>query len=430
MKELKAKILNKKAVISIVGLGYVGLPLAIEFLKKGFSVNGIDVDQKRIDLLRKCKSYILDLKDEDLKSVFRKSNFKVSCDYKSISGSDVIIICVPTPLRKTGEPDLSYVLEAAQKIKKTLKKSTLVILESTTYPGTTKEIILPLLSSSNFKVGRDFYLAFSPERIDPGNKKYHTVNIPKIIGGYTQSCLKLAVTLYGQILKEVVPVSSPGVAEMVKVLENSFRSVNIALANEVAIVCNRLGINVWEVIEAAKTKPFGFMPFYPGPGIGGHCIPTDPMYLVWKARLLGYEPKLIKTAQEINSYMPHYVVDKLLDMLNRNKKALKGANILILGVTYKADVNDLRESPALEIIQGLNKKGARVSFYDPYVKELKIEGKSITALSLNRKNINRMDVVLIVTDHSNVNYSLLRCAKLILDCRNTIHWKSKNLTKI
>lgn len=430
MLGLKKKILTKKACVSIVGLGYVGLPLAIEFVKKGFMVQGIDKDAIRVNSLRKGKSYILDIKDSDIKDALATHRFGITKDYRVINLSDVIIISVPTPLRKTGEPDLSYILEATEKVKKYFKRNTLLILESTTYPGTTEEIILPIFLRNGYRIGKDFYLAFSPERIDPGNKDYTTVNIPKVIGGVTEHCLELATTLYKQIVNEVVCVSAPRVAEMVKLLENSFRSVNIALANEMALICNKLGIDVWEVIQAAKTKPFGFMPFYPGPGIGGHCIPTDAMYLIWKARLSGYEPKLIKTAQDINSFMPHYVIDKLITELNLRGRSLKGSKILIVGVTYKPDVNDIRESPALEIIQELRNKQAKIYFYDPYVKELKFEHKSFYSLPLTRKNIKSMDCVLIVTNHNIIDYNLLTSAKLIIDTRHALKWKSKNLVKI
>ncbi|HDI46093.1 MAG TPA: nucleotide sugar dehydrogenase, partial [Candidatus Omnitrophica bacterium] len=397
MSDLKNKIKNKKATIAVIGLGYVGLPLAVEFARQGFKVLGVEIDYNRVANLKRGDSYILDVTTEDLKNVINSSRFIPTTDYSQIKKADAIIICVPTPLRKTGEPDLSFVLSASSEIKNYLSKGKIIILESTTYPGTTEEIILPLLQSKNFKVGKDFYLAFSPERVDPGNQQFKTRNIPKVIGGVTKKCTEMAGLLYSQIVEKVMLVSSPRVAEMVKLLENSFRSVNIALANETALICNKLGIDVWEVISVASTKPFGFMPFYPGPGIGGHCIPSDPMYLVWKARLSGYEPRLIKTAQEINSYMPHYVIDKLISALNFRKKTVKGAKVLVVGITYKPDVNDLRESPALEIMEELLNKGADIRYFDPYIPELKLGNRKFKSLRLNPAKIKNFDCVLIVT---------------------------------
>ncbi|MDP8234284.1 MAG: nucleotide sugar dehydrogenase [Candidatus Saelkia tenebricola] len=430
MLSLKDKILRKKAVISVVGLGYVGLPLAVEFLNKGFWVRGIELDKNRVSSLRREKSYILDLDDKTLGKAFKQGRFRVTTSYNAVCGSDVIIICVPTPLRKTGEPDITYILDSVKKIKKHLSKNMLIILESTTYPGTTEEVVLPILSKGELQVGRDFYLAFSPERIDPGNKKYQTANIPKVIGAVTADCLECASVLYKQIVNKVVTVSSPKTAEMAKLLENSFRSVNIALANEVAFICGKMGIDVWEVIKAAESKPFGYMPFYPGPGIGGHCIPTDPMYLIWKARLSGYEPKLIKTAHDINSFMPHHVVEKLIEELKKRKKVVRKSKVLIVGLSYKPDVNDIRESPALEIIKELTSKKVQVSFYDPYVKELQINGKKYISIFWKEKNIQEMDAVIIVTNHSNVDYGILKKALFIIDTRNALKGKIKNLVKL
>ncbi len=430
MSDLKNKIKNKKATIAVIGLGYVGLPLAVEFARQGFKVLGVEIDYNRVANLKRGDSYILDVTTEDLKNVINSSRFIPTTDYSQIKKADAIIICVPTPLRKTGEPDLSFVLSASSEIKNYLSKGKIIILESTTYPGTTEEIILPLLQSKNFKVGKDFYLAFSPERVDPGNQQFKTRNIPKVIGGVTKKCTEMAGLLYSQIVEKVMLVSSPRVAEMVKLLENSFRSVNIALANETALICNKLGIDVWEVISVASTKPFGFMPFYPGPGIGGHCIPSDPMYLVWKARLSGYEPRLIKTAQEINSYMPHYVIDKLISALNFRKKTVKGAKVLVVGITYKPDVNDLRESPALEIMEELLNKGADIRYFDPYIPELKLGNRKFKSLRLNPAKIKNFDCVLIVTNHKKIDYSMFKNCKLIIDTRNAIPWKSKNVEKI
>ena len=430
MSDLKNKIKNKKATIAVIGLGYVGLPLAVEFARQGFKVLGVEIDYNRVANLKRGDSYILDVTTEDLKNVINSSRFIPTTDYSQIKKADAIIICVPTPLRKTGEPDLSFVLSASSEIKNYLSKGKIIILESTTYPGTTEEIILPLLQSKNFKVGKDFYLAFSPERVDPGNQQFKTRNIPKVIGGVTKKCTEMAGLLYSQIVEKVMLVSSPRVAEMVKLLENSFRSVNIALANETALICNKLGIDVWEVISVASTKPFGFMPFYPGPGIGGHCIPSDPMYLVWKARLSGYEPRLIKTAQEINSYMLHYVIDKLISALNFRKKTVKGAKVLVVGITYKPDVNDLRESPALEIMEELLNKGADIRYFDPYIPELKLGNRKFKSLRLNPAKIKNFDCVLIVTNHKKIDYSIFKNCKLIIDTRNAIPWKSKNVEKI
>lgn len=430
MSDLENKIKNKKATIAVIGLGYVGLPLAVEFARQGFRVLGVEIDSDKVASIKKGNSYILDVDTEDLKNVVASSRLIPTGDYSQIKKADAIVICVPTPLRKTGEPDLSFVLSASSEIKNYLSKGKIIILESTTYPGTTEEIILPLLQSKNFKVGKDFYLAFSPERVDPGNRQFKTRDIPKVIGGVTKKCSEMAGLLYSQIVKRIILVSSPRVAEMVKLLENSFRSVNIALANETALICNKLGIDVWEVISAASTKPFGFIPFYPGPGIGGHCIPTDPMYLVWKARLSGYEPRLIKTAQEINSYMPHYVIDKLISVLNLRKKTVKGAKVLVVGITYKPDVNDLRESPALEIMEELLNKGAKLNYYDPYIPELKLGTRRFKSLKLNSAKIKDFDCVLIVTNHSGIDYSVFKNCKLIIDTRNAIRWKGKNVEKI
>ncbi len=430
MSDLKNKIKSKKATIAVIGLGYVGLPLAVEFARGGFKVLGVEIDSDKVASIKRGNSYILDVDTEDLKNVVASSRFIPTMDYSQIKKADAIIICVPTPLRKTGEPDLSFVLSASSEIKNYLSKGKIIILESTTYPGTTEEIILPLLQSKNLKVGKDFYLAFSPERVDPGNQQFKTRNIPKVIGGVTKKCAKMAGLLYSQIVEKVILVSSPRVAEMVKLLENSFRSVNIALANETALICNKLGIDVWEVISAASTKPFGFMPFFPGPGIGGHCIPSDPMYLVWKARLSGYEPRLIKTAQEINSYMPHYVIDKLISALNFREKTVKGAKVLVVGITYKPDVNDLRESPALEIMEELLNKGASLRYFDPYVPELKLGNRKFKSLRLNPAKIKDFDCVLIVTNHKKIDYSMFKDCRLIIDTRNAIPWKGKNVEKI
>jgi len=431
--KLKAKIENKKANIGIIGQGYVGLPLAVEFAKAGFKVTGFDTDEKKVSGINKGISYILDVPTKDVKELTASGKLKATTDVRLLNKMDAIIICVPTPLRKTKEPDISYILSASEAIANNIRKGQLIILESTTYPGTTEEIILPKLESDGSKVGKDFFLAFSPERVDPGNPKYKTKDITKIVGGVTPNCTELARLLYFQAIKEVVAVSSTRSAEMVKLLENTFRSVNIAMVNELALMCHKMNLDVWEIINAAKTKPFGFMPFYPGPGIGGHCIPLDPLYLSWKARQHGFEARFIELADEINSFMPHYVVDKITSILNSKKKSLKGSNILIIGVTYKKDINDVRESPALEIIDSLIKKDGRVYCHDPLVADFRIDGKKINTVKLTKENISISDLVVIITDHSDVDYKLIvDNAKLIFDTRNALkNFKNaKNIIKL
>ncbi len=369
-QELKGKIHDHSARLGVIGLGYVGLPLAVEMVKAGFQVTGIDIDRRKVESLNAGISYVLDVPSDTLLASVTEGKLRATQSLAIIRNLDTISICVPTPLRKTRDPDLSYVMAAVEAVRNHLRPGQLIILESTTYPGMTQEVVLPVLEKTGLRVGKDFFLAFSPERIDPGNQTYTTRNIPKVIGGVTPQCTELATLLYQQFVEQVVPVSSPGTAEMVKLLENTFRSVNIALANEMALVCQALGINVWEVIEAARTKPFGFMAFYPGPGLGGHCIPVDPHYLTWKARLNGLEPRLIEVAGQINSLMPSFAVTRVTDALNDRQKSLKGSKILALGVAYKRDVNDLRESPALEVLYKLHEKGALVSYADPHVARL------------------------------------------------------------
>jgi len=419
-QKLVSKINKNKAKVAIVGLGYVGLPLAIEFSKQSFFVFGIDIDQEKIKKLRQGRSYIQDIGHKILKKSLRKKIINFSSDYKNISKADIVIISVPTPLRKTREPDISYVVSASREIKNHFKKGQLIILESTTYPGTTEEILLPLFSEKGWKVGKDFFLAFSPERIDPANKDFNTSNITKIIGGVTKDCTYLAKSIYTKIVSEVIAVSNPKVAEMAKLLENTFRSVNIGLINEIALMCDKLEINIWEVIEAAKTKPFGFMPFYPGPGLGGHCLPIDPLYLTWKSRLHGFEPRLIEIASQVNSYMPRHIVKKVIELLNTKlKRSILNANILIIGVTYKKDVCDTRESPAIDIIRMLIRKQAKVSYYDPYVFRLSLIEKTLRTTKLTRNNVKNSDCVVIVTDHEKIDYKfILKNAKLIFDTRN------------
>lgn len=421
MGELLEKIKTKKAKIGIVGLGYVGLPLALEFVRSGYCVTGIDKNKKRVESLKKGTSYVIDVKSEDIAQFIEKGLFSVTDDTSILSTLDAMSICVPTPLTKTKDPDMSYIINVSQEVKNYLHKDQLFILESTTYPGTTEELVLPMLEEGGLTVGKDFYLAFSPERIDPGNKRYSVKNIPKVIGGVTQQCTELASNLYGHIVETIIPVSSPKVAEMVKLLENTFRNVNIALANEIAIMSERLGIDVWEVIDAAKTKPFGFMSFYPGPGLGGHCIPIDPLYLSWVAKKNGFELRFIALADQINSAMPEFVVEKITDALNDAEKSVKGSNIHIIGVAYKKDVDDLRESPALEIMNILRSKGAKITYTDPYIAEINYHELNAKSKPLSKELLSKTDCTVIVTDHSNFDYNLLVShSKLIVDTRNAL----------
>lgn len=421
LNELKKKISSKKAKIGIIGLGYVGLPLGVTFAKAGFKVHGIDIDKDRVEKVKKGESYILDVPQSELKSVTRNKSFDVTTDFSVIKELDAVIICVPTPLYKTREPDVSYIVSAVKNIKKHMKRGQIIVLESTTYPGTTEEVMLPVLEEGDWKEGKDFYLAFSPERVDPGNPKYDTKNTPKIIGGISKHSTEIAKMLYEQALETIVPVSSAKVAEMVKLLENTFRIVNIGLVNELLLMCDRLKIDAWEVIDAAKTKPYGFMPFYPGPGVGGHCIPVDPIYLSWKARMHGFEARFIDLASQVNSEMPHYVISKTMEGLNIHKKALNGSKILIVGVAYKKDVKDLRESPALEIIDMFIKKGADVSYYDPLFPYLKIEEINLHCAEFTKGTFKSADCVVIVTDHTKIDYGfIVENSKLIIDTRNIL----------
>jgi len=414
-------------------LGYVGLPLAITFTRKGFKVYGIDLDKDRVKMLKASRSYILDVPSADIKKTISQGSFVVTTDFRNVKKSDAIIICVPTPLYKTKEPDVSYIVSAVKNIRKHMRRGQIVVLESTTYPGTTDEVVLPVLESGGLKEGRDFYLAFSPERIDPGNAKYNTRNTPKIIGGISKNSTQIAKLLYEQAIDTIVPVSTAKVAEMVKLLENTFRIVNIGLVNELMLMCDRMDINIWEVIDAAKTKPYGFMPFYPGPGVGGHCIPVDPIYLSWKARMQGFEARFIDLASQVNSEMPHYVVGKVAEALNYRKKPIRCSKILLLGASYKKDVKDLRESPALEIIDLLIKKGALVSYYDPYLPYLKIGGINLKGVKFGRSAFRDSDCVVIVTDHSGVDYRfVVENSDLVVDTRNILKGiKSKqNIVRI
>ena len=428
---LRQKIISKESKVGIIGMGYVGLPLAIRFCEVGFQVYGFDIDKEKIIKLKERKSYIKHIKDSEIQKV--SNNFHPTSDFSKISDIDCIIICVPTPLNKYREPDMSFVFSTAQTIAKYLKKGQIVILESTTYPGTTEEDIRRILETSGLKAGKDFYLAYSPEREDPGNNEFTISKIPKIVGGYTEKCLDIAVTLYNNITIKTFPVSSTKVAEAAKILENTYRAVNIALVNELKVLFDKMGIDIWEVIEAAKTKPFGFQAFYPGPGLGGHCIPVDPFYLTWKAKEYDFHTHFIELAGEINTSMPYYVVNKTIEALNSNGKSIKGAKILVLGVAYKKDVDDMRESPALKIITLLQEKGANVDYNDPYIpvipplRKYQLKMKSV---DLTRENLFSYDAVIITTDHSVYEPDfILENAKLIIDTRNLIKIKNSKVVK-
>jgi len=397
---LKNKIENKSALVAIVGLGYVGLPLAVAFAEAGYQVLGVDVQQSRADQVNSGISYIADVSSQRLGQAVSASLIEATTDQGRLKEADAICICVPTPLTKTREPDLSYVIYEAERIQETIKADQLVVLESTTYPGTTKEVILPILEKSGLTEGAGFYLAYSPERVDPNNQKYNIKNTPKVVGGLSPSSTELAALLYGQIADNVVSVSSPQTAEMTKVFENVFRSVNIALVNELAQLCEKMGISVWEVIKAASTKPYGYMPFYPGPGIGGHCIPLDPYYLANKARELDFHTRFIELASDINEQMPYHVTSRIIDALNSQGKSLKGSNVLVLGVAYKKDIEDTRESPARKLIELLHDKGAKVSYNDPYINEVKLVGVNLTSVELSKQLLSSADCVVIATDHS------------------------------
>jgi len=429
-KQLLKKINSHKASVGIIGLGYVGLPLAVELAKKNFSVTGFEIDVKKTNSIKNGRSYIGDIKSEEIEKLVRNKKLFATTDFIGLADMDVIIICVPTPLRKSKDPDVSYIISAAEKIKQTLRKGQLIILESTTYPGTTKEIVLPKLESAGLKAGFDFFLAFSPERIDPSNKKFTIANTVKVVGGLCEKSLLLASALYGSFTK-VYKVSSSEAAEMVKLLENTFRAVNIGLVNEVALMCHSLNLNVWEIIDAASTKPFGFMKFTPGPGIGGHCIPLDPHYLSWKLKTLNFYSRFIELAGDINSKMPKFAVIKLADALNKNEKSIKNSKILVLGVAYKKDVADLRESPALDVISGLIEKMAKISYFDPYIKNFSI-GKKMFKSEKNLNNISKYDIVVILTDHSSIDYAeVVKKAKLVFDTRNaTKSLKSDKIVRL
>ncbi|MEW6571955.1 MAG: nucleotide sugar dehydrogenase [Nitrospirota bacterium] len=423
MRDLIKKVGDRQAKIGVIGLGYVGLPLVIRFCEENFNVLGFDIDPKKIELLNRCKSYIKHIPSERIMNLRDRKLFEATSDYSRLKEVDCIIICVPTPLKKNKEPDLSYVEKTSAEIAKYLRKGQLISLESTTYPGTTREILLPEFQNNGLRVGKDFHLVFSPEREDPGNAKYNTRNIPKIVGGITSECTKAGEALYSQIVDKVVVVSSTEVAEFTKLLENIFRSVNIALVNELKILADKMGIDVWEVIEASSTKPFGFMPFYPGPGLGGHCIPIDPFYLSWKAKEYDFNTRFIELAGEVNTAMPEYVVSRIIDALNKKGKCLKKSRILILGVAYKRDTDDIRESPAVEIIDILKNKGTEVDYHDPHIPSFSgmrhYRHLMMKSIKLTEKNVRQYDCVVIVTDHTQYDYKwLVRNCKLIVDTRN------------
>lgn len=416
---LESRLRDKSGRIGILGMGYVGLPLAMEFCRKGYAVHGFDISADRIGALRKGRSYIEDVTSAELSRLSKAGRFSASSDFASVSECDALIICVQTPLRKTKEPDLGNVVAAAQQVAGRLKRGALVVLESTTPPGATEEVVRPILEQGGRRLGRDFHLAFSPERVDPGNKFYGIANTPKIVGGVDLASTRLAQTLYSQIVTQVVPVSSARAAEMAKLLENSFRSVNIALVNEMAQVCHKLGLDVWEVIAAAATKPFGFMAFQPGPGIGGHCIPKDPQLLIWKMKELKYEPRFLKLASVINGGMPDYVVERVATILNGDKKALNGSRLFVLGVAYKADTSDHRESPALDVMSLLLERGARVSYHDPFVPKLALRGRAFRSQPLSAKALAAADCVLILTAHRGLDYAeVARRSRRLFDARN------------
>lgn len=418
---LKERIEDGSAVLAVVGLGYVGLPLAVEMARAGHRVVGIDVSQEKVDTLARGVSYIPDVPSSVLGPLVEAGLIEPTTDFSRVARADAVAICVPTPLDEMKEPDTSYMEGAARAVAPYLHPAMLVTLESTTYPGTTEEVILPILESGGLKVGTDLYLAFSPERVDPGNKVWTTKNTPKVVGGVTAACTEHAVALYSRYIDTVVPVSSTRVAEMTKLLENTFRGVNIALVNELLMLCERMGINMWEVIEAAKTKPFGFMPFYPGPGLGGHCIPIDPLYLSWKARAYDFRTEFIDLASRINEDMPYYVIRRLMDALNTQRRALAGSRVLVLGVAYKADIDDTRESPAYKLVGLLREKGAEVVYHDPHVPSFIVDGEAVAYTDLTAESVAAADAVLLVTAHNAVDYGVVvDNARLVLDTRNAL----------
>ena len=430
-QQILRKIADRDAVIGIVGLGYVGLPLAVAFAQEGFTVVGVDLDKGKVDSLNRGESYVEDIPSAVLGPLVKDGLIRATTDYAGLAGADAISICVPTPLRKTKDPDISYIVNAAECLAAHMPPGhgQLIVLESTTYPGTTDEIVLPYFARDGYEVGRDFFMAFSPERIDPGRTDYTVRTTPKVIGGVTPDCLEIAVALYGTVVDEPIPVSNTATAEMVKLLENTFRAVNIGLVNEVALMCDKLGLNVWEVVGAAASKPYGFMPFYPGPGLGGHCIPIDPHYLSWKLRTLNYTARFIELAAEVNSHMPDYVVSKVGDALNDERKAINGSRILVLGAAYKRDVGDVRESPALDVIHLLRERGADVVYNDPHIPTVRFDSYSLSSVDLTADSLEAADCVVIVTDHAVYNWEWIAAnARLIVDTRNAV--KSQSAARV
>jgi UDP-N-acetyl-D-glucosamine dehydrogenase len=429
------RINSREARVGIIGLGYVGLPLAVEFARHGFAVTGFDVDPAKASQINGGRSYIPDVTEAELAAVVRSGRLQATTDMSRLGTMDAIDICVPTPLRKTRDPDLSYVVKAVEAVAAALKRGQLIILESTTYPGTTDEVVQPMLEAKGLEADVDFFLAFSPERVDPGNQQFNTRNIPKIVGGVGEPSTQAACALYATSVDHVVAVSSTRVAEMVKLLENTFRAVNIGLVNEIALMCHKMDINVWEVIDAAKTKPFGFMAFYPGPGLGGHCIPIDPFYLSWKVKEVGFEARFIELAGHVNGAMPHHVCDKVADALNAHSKSVRGSNILILGISYKRNIEDMRESPALDVMAVLHQKGAKLSYHDPFVATLAGRewpgGVDMASVPLSADAVAKADCVVIITDHKVFDYAAIqRQAKLIVDTRNALKGMFPNVYKL
>ncbi len=420
-QDLIGKAERREALFGIIGLGYVGLPLAVELARAGYRVLGYDVSKRVVDGLNAGRSHIKDVPDAALQEAIAAGRFEATIDPARLAEPDAISICVPTPLSKYKDPDVSYIVAATEAVRATLRRGQAIILESTTYPGTTREIMLPALESTGLKVGEDFFLAFSPERVDPGNPVYQTRNTPKVVGGITEACSRVCAALYAPAIDTLVPVSSTEAAELVKLLENTFRSVNIGLVNEMAIVCEKLGVDVWEVIDAAATKPFGFMKFTPGPGLGGHCIPIDPHYLAWKMRGLNYKTRFIDIAGEVNSEMPLFWVRQAIEALNRHSKSMRGSRVLVLGVAYKKDIDDIRESPALDIIRLLEQQGARVTYHDPFVERFTEDGHEYRSTALTPEAVAEADCVLVVTDHSTIDYAMVRDrARLVVDTRNAL----------
>jgi UDP-N-acetyl-D-glucosamine dehydrogenase len=419
--ELLERIRSHEARVGVVGLGYVGLPVAITFAEAGFPVLGFDVSPRVLRALREGRSHILDIAADRVERQVTDGRLEVTDDFSRLNEVDAVIICVPTPLSKTGDPDVSFIVDVTHKIRDRLRAGQLVILESTTYPGTTRELVQPTLEESGLKAGKDFFLAFSPERVDPGNPRWHLENTPKVVGGLTKACHELVAALYGEAIDTVVEVSSPEAAELAKLLENTFRAVNIGLANEMAMIADRLGINIWEVIDAAASKPYGFMRFHPGPGLGGHCIPIDPLYLAWKMKTLQYRTRFIELAAEVNAEMPRYVVARVTDALNAVRKSVNGSRVLLLGMAYKPNVDDTRESPALDILQLLLERGAEVFYHDPHVPSISLDGRGYESVELNAKTLEGADVTIITTDHAALDYDLvLEHARIVVDPRNAL----------